>query len=292
MDHGLTIENRVRADLLRIAKDLQLPLVATNDLHYAHASRRRRATRCCSASSPARRWPTPTGSSSTGTATTSSRRPRCGRCSPSCPRPATTRSPSPSAATSPSPRATAPSCRATPARRGRPRTPGSSRRSRPACGARYPERDPRRGPQAGRVRDRGHHLDGLRRLLPGRRRLHQLGQGERHPGRARAAARAPGSMAAYAMRITDLDPLRARADLRAVPQPRPGVDARLRHRLRRASARRGDPLRHREVRRRPGQPDRHLRHDQGQAGGQGRLPGARLPVRRWASGSPRRCRRR
>ncbi|GAA2105471.1 DNA polymerase III subunit alpha [Microlunatus panaciterrae] len=36
MDHGLTIENRVRKDLLRIAKDLNLPLVATNDLHYAH----------------------------------------------------------------------------------------------------------------------------------------------------------------------------------------------------------------------------------------------------------------
>jgi DNA polymerase-3 subunit alpha len=38
MDHGLTIENRVRADLLRIARDLKLPLVATNDLHYAHQS--------------------------------------------------------------------------------------------------------------------------------------------------------------------------------------------------------------------------------------------------------------
>ncbi|MGY4720504.1 DNA polymerase III subunit alpha [Naumannella cuiyingiana] len=34
MDHGLDIENRVRADLLKIAKDLGLPLVATNDLHY------------------------------------------------------------------------------------------------------------------------------------------------------------------------------------------------------------------------------------------------------------------
>ena len=32
------IENRVRADLLRIARDLKLPLVATNDLHYAHQS--------------------------------------------------------------------------------------------------------------------------------------------------------------------------------------------------------------------------------------------------------------
>ena len=34
MDHGLSIEQRVRADLLRIADDLDLPLVATNDLHY------------------------------------------------------------------------------------------------------------------------------------------------------------------------------------------------------------------------------------------------------------------
>ncbi|MCW2810614.1 MAG: dnaE [Friedmanniella sp.] len=38
MDHGLSIESRVRSDLLRIAKDLSLPLVATNDLHYARAA--------------------------------------------------------------------------------------------------------------------------------------------------------------------------------------------------------------------------------------------------------------
>ena len=38
MDHGLSIENKVRRDLLRIAKDLNLPLVATNDLHYVHAA--------------------------------------------------------------------------------------------------------------------------------------------------------------------------------------------------------------------------------------------------------------
>jgi len=37
MDHGLEIERRVKADLLRLAKDLSLPLVATNDLHYTHA---------------------------------------------------------------------------------------------------------------------------------------------------------------------------------------------------------------------------------------------------------------
>jgi DNA polymerase-3 subunit alpha len=34
MDHGLEIERRVQEDLLRIAKDLKLPLVASNDLHY------------------------------------------------------------------------------------------------------------------------------------------------------------------------------------------------------------------------------------------------------------------
>ncbi|HBX81529.1 MAG TPA: DNA polymerase III subunit alpha, partial [Propionibacteriaceae bacterium] len=38
MDHGLDIENRVRTDLLRLAKTLNLPLVATNDLHYVNAA--------------------------------------------------------------------------------------------------------------------------------------------------------------------------------------------------------------------------------------------------------------
>ncbi|WP_165065097.1 DNA polymerase III subunit alpha [Marisediminicola senii] len=37
MDHGLGIERRVMGDLLRLAKQLDLPLVATNDLHYTHA---------------------------------------------------------------------------------------------------------------------------------------------------------------------------------------------------------------------------------------------------------------
>src|SRR4051794_23340485 len=34
MDHGLPIETKVRDGLLRLAKDLQLPLLATNDSHY------------------------------------------------------------------------------------------------------------------------------------------------------------------------------------------------------------------------------------------------------------------
>ncbi len=36
MDHGLSIENRVRDGLLRLAKDLQIPLLATNDSHYVN----------------------------------------------------------------------------------------------------------------------------------------------------------------------------------------------------------------------------------------------------------------
>lgn len=37
MDHGLGIERQVMTDLLRISKDLSIPMVATNDLHYTHA---------------------------------------------------------------------------------------------------------------------------------------------------------------------------------------------------------------------------------------------------------------
>ena len=36
MDHGLSLERRVKADLLRIAGDLKIPLIATNDSHYTH----------------------------------------------------------------------------------------------------------------------------------------------------------------------------------------------------------------------------------------------------------------
>ncbi|CAB5102554.1 MAG: DNA polymerase III subunit alpha [Actinobacteria bacterium] len=34
MDHGIEIESRVKSDLLKLGKDLGLPLLATNDLHY------------------------------------------------------------------------------------------------------------------------------------------------------------------------------------------------------------------------------------------------------------------
>jgi DNA polymerase-3 subunit alpha len=34
MDHDIDVENRVKADLLKLGKELKLPLLATNDLHY------------------------------------------------------------------------------------------------------------------------------------------------------------------------------------------------------------------------------------------------------------------
>lgn len=37
MDHGIDIERRVMSDLIDLAKDVGLPLVASNDLHYTHA---------------------------------------------------------------------------------------------------------------------------------------------------------------------------------------------------------------------------------------------------------------
>ncbi|NAZ82423.1 DNA polymerase III subunit alpha [Kineococcus sp. R8] len=37
MDHGIDVEKRSMDDLLKLAKDLDLPLVATNDLHYTKA---------------------------------------------------------------------------------------------------------------------------------------------------------------------------------------------------------------------------------------------------------------
>lgn len=37
MDHGIEIERRVQSELLTLAKQMNLPLVATNDLHYTHS---------------------------------------------------------------------------------------------------------------------------------------------------------------------------------------------------------------------------------------------------------------
>ena len=161
--------------------------------------------------------------------------------------------------------------------RGRDRGQLAGRRGRARAGPAVPGRRAGDAPQAGGVRARRHHPDGLPGLLPRRRRPVPARPRVGHPGRAgpRVGRRRPGGVLAGHHRAR---PAAARPDLRALPQPRPDLHARHRHGLRRAPARRHDPLRDREVRRGAGRADHHVRHDQGQAGGQGLGPGARLPV--------------
>ena len=164
------------------------------------------------------------------------------------------------------------------ARRARPRSAGSSRRSSAACTSATPAASPTTCARRPSTRP----TSSLQMGFPGYflvvADFINWAKEQRHPGRPgpRFGRRLDG-------RLRDADhrprPAAARADLRALPQPRARLDARLRRRLRRASPRRGHPVRHREVRRRARRPDRHLRHDQGQAGAEGRRPRARLPVR-------------
>ena len=63
-----------------------------------------------------------------------------------------------------------------------------------------------------------------------------------------------------------------RPHLRALPQSRARVAARYRRRLLRAPPRRGDRVRHAQVRPRERLADHHLRHDEGQGGGARRRP--------------------
>ena len=164
------------------------------------------------------------------------------------------------------------------ARRARPRTPGSSRRSRRGLRYRYPDGIP------DAVRKQADFEIGV---------ITQMGfpgyflvvadfinwaknNGIRvGPGRGSGA----GSMAAYAMRITDLDPLEhgliferfLNPDRVSMPDFDIDFDERRRGEvIRYVSDKYGDD---RVV------DDRHLRHHQGQAGGQGLLADPRLPVR-------------
>jgi hypothetical protein len=101
----------------------------------------------------------------------------------------------------------------------------------------------RRGPRRpARLRARGHREDGLHRLLPRRLGLHRLGEEAGHPGRARAAARAPAASSPTCSGSPTSTPA-LQAALRALPQPRARLAAGLRHRLLHAPARRGDRLR-------------------------------------------------
>ncbi len=126
---------------------------------------------------------------------------------------------------------------------------------------------------------RRHRPDGVHRLLPHRPGLHQLGQAARRPGGAGARLRRRldrGLGAAHHRHR----PHPLEAALRALPQPRARLDARLRHRLLPGPARRGDRLRPRQVRPRQRRPDHHLRLAQGPVGDPRRGPGHGAPLRR------------
>ena len=295
MDHGLDIETRVRDGLLRLAKDLELPIIATNDLHYTHAedADAHEVLLCVAvrqddgrpeAVQARRRRLLPQEPGRDALAVGRQARPARGVRQHAADRRAVRRSTSP--------RATARTCRASRCPTGETEHTWFEQRGRgrAAAAASRPASRPRCSKQAdyevGVIKQMnfpGYFLvvadfinwakDNGIRVGPGR------GSGAGLDRRLRDAHHRP-------------QPARARADLRALPQPRPRLDARLRRRLRRAPARRGHPLRHREVRQRPRRADRHLRHDQGQAGGQGRRRACSATRSRWATGSPRSCRRR
>ena len=153
---------------------------------------------------------------------------------------------------------------------------GLERRHRRAWAGARPHR---RGlPRAARFRARRHRGDEISRLLPDRRRLHPVGEGAGHPGRAgpRLRRRLAGRLCADHHRSRS-DPLRAA--VRALPQSRARVDAGLRYRLLPGPARRGDPLRPGQVRPRPGRADHHLRHAAGARRAARRRPRAADAVR-------------
>ena len=117
-------------------------------------------------------------------------------------------------------------------------------------------------PEAPGLRDRRHLQDEVPRLLPDRRRLHPVGQGQRHSRRAGARLGCRLGRGLVAHHHRSRSPA-LRPAVRAVPEPRAPVDARLRHRLLPGPPRRGDPLRAEEVRRRPRGADHHARQAAG-----------------------------
>ena len=142
---------------------------------------------------------------------------------------------------------------------------------------------PRRVRDASRLRDRDDPEDGVHRVLP-----HRLGF---HPVRARAGdSGRTGSRIGSRQRRRVVPahhrrrPDRVRPHLRALPESRARVDARYRHRFLRAPPRRGDRVRHAQVRPRERRADHHLRHHEGQGGGARRRPRARHDLRRRRQG--------
>ncbi len=159
--------------------------------------------------------------------------------------------------------------------------------------ARYGTRagDDRRGAaRAPGVRAGRHQHDGVRLVLSHRVGFHQVRARPRHSGRS--GPRLGGRLGRLVLPADHRPrPDQVRADLRAVPEPRAHLDAGYRHRLLRRAARRSDPLRHRQVRQGPRRADRHLRYDGGAGGDSRRRPRAGRPAARTSTASPSSSRR-
>ena len=185
MDHGLDIERRVRDGLTEISKRARHPAAGHQRLPlHPRVARRPPTTRCC-ASRPASSSPTPTGSGSTarGYYIKSADEMRAVDTSDLW----------------------AEGCRNTllvaekvdptgmfefrnlmptlPGPRGRDRGVVVPQGGLAGHGPPVPRRRRRGAPQAGRVRDGRHLPDGVPLLLPRRRRLHHVGEEQRHRGR-------------------------------------------------------------------------------------------------------------
>ena len=227
----------------------------------------------CSPSAPGATSTIPSGSASSARNRTSSRRRRCGRCSRTSRTRWRTPSGSPTSANSVSRRST--SCPSSPAP---PSTPSTR-----ACWRRWPAGSGASGTGRPLPADRsnsgcGYELGVINKagyagyflivqdfIAAARAREIPVG-----PGRGSAA----GSLVAYALRITDIDPLQVRPAVRAVPEPRAGLDAGHRRRFLLRATGRGHRLRPGTLRPPERGPDHHLRDAEGPRRGEGRGPGA------------------
>ena len=201
------------------------------------------------------------------------------RCSPSCPRRSRNRCAIAEMCSGAQAQARQADAAALPGARGLSTTPATSATSRArACDERFDEfaaaRQARRRGRLPRSASRWSSTSsrqmGFAGLLPDRLGLHPPRQGARHPGRA-----GPRLGRGIDRRVLDADH-RPRSDpvrpaLRALPEPRARVDARLRHRLLHGPARRGHRLRAAtSTARRVGRADRHVPRAQGAERHQGR----------------------
>ncbi len=279
MDHGLSIEREVRDDLLRLAKQLQIPLLATNDSHYVTADQAdAHDNLLCIGVGKNKDDPNRFRFHGTGyyIKTADEMRELFRELPEACDN--TLLIAERVEQLQRGVRLTSTGCRSSTCPEGEDQESWLRKEvdARPGDALRRP--DPGRGDGALRDRDEGHRSDGLLQLLPDRRRHLQIRARQRHPGRSR-----PWLGDRLDRRVRDphhrTRSAGARPAVRAVPQPGAHQPARRRPRLRRPSARPDGPLRHRQVRRRVHRAGQHVRHDQGEGRGQGLQPDPGLPVR-------------